>query len=162
MKRLIFLGYVAVEIAAFVGLTYAVGILWALVATLATMVLSFWLLRRQGVKVFRELAQASRGEVEAARPAADAVLLALSTGLLIVPGLVTTSLGILLLIKPVRALARMALVALGTRKAMTVLDRAGAFTAGCTNCETTVVDGEVVTTATGTSWGTIGPRRALD
>lgn len=163
MKRLIFLAYVVIEIAAFVGLAYAVGVAWAILASLATVVLSFWMLRRHGMKVFRSLAQASRGEVDPAAPAADAVLLAMTTGLLIVPGLVTTALGILLMIKPVRALARMGVVAVGSRRAMVLVDRAGGFTGFGRRSGVTVVDGEVVTPPSSRNgWGTPGTPPAIE
>ena len=47
MKFALFLLYVAIEIAAFVGLCYAIGFGWTLLLVVATVIGGFWLLRRQ-------------------------------------------------------------------------------------------------------------------
>jgi UPF0716 protein FxsA len=151
MKFALFLLYVAIEIAAFVGLCYAIGFGWTLLLVLATVIGGFWLLRRQGAKTFANLRNAGRGAADgnpldpadSAAPVADTALLAAATILMIIPGLVTSALGILLLLKPVRVLLRPMVIAVGTRKVVTAMEknyaRYGRGMAGVT-----VVDGQVV------------------
>jgi UPF0716 protein FxsA len=80
---------------------------------------------------------------QSAAPVADTALLAAATILMIIPGLVTSALGILLLLKPVRVLLRPMVIAVGTRKVVSAMEknyaRYGRGMAGVT-----VVDGQVV------------------
>lgn len=140
MKLAVVIGYVAVEIAAFAGLVWAVGLWWTLVATLAAIIVGSVLLRRQGAKVFAELRAAQTDPTAATRSVTDAALLAFATVLFFLPGLVSTAAGILLLLPPVRALVRPIAVAVGTRRMARVVERFGPMTHG----GVTVVDGEVV------------------
>lgn len=140
MKLAVFVGYLAVEIAAFVGLVYVIGFWLTLLLTLVAIVVGFALLRRQGAKLFAEMRLAQTDPTAAARSLTDAALLAFSTVLLVVPGLVTTVVGILLLLPPVRAVARPAVAAVGARRMARVVDRFGPMTGR----GVTVVDGEVV------------------
>ena len=140
MKLAVFVGYVAVEIAAFVGLVYAIGFWWTLLLTLGAIVLGFALLRRQGAKVFAEMRLAQTDPTAAARSLTDAALLAFATVLFFVPGLVSTVIGILLMLPPVRAVARPAVAAVGARRMARVVDRFGPMAGG----GVTVIDGEVV------------------
>ncbi|MCP2178227.1 FxsA family protein [Williamsia maris] len=139
MKLLIFAAYPLVEIGAFIGLVYGIGFWWTLLATFAAVVVGFVMLRRRGARVFAELRTAAEGTGDTARPLADSALLAASTLLLFIPGLVTTLLGILLMLSPVRAAARPLVAAMGTRRVvarMNTFSRAGR--------PFTVIDGEVV------------------
>lgn len=140
MKLAVFVGYLAVEIAAFAGLVWAIGFWWTLLLTLAAIVVGFALLRRQGAKVFAEMRLAQADPTAAARSLTDAALLAFGTVLFFVPGLVTTVIGILLMLPPVRALARPAVAAVGARRMARVVDRFGPMTGR----GVTVVDGEVI------------------
>ncbi|GAA1904802.1 MAG: FxsA family protein [Williamsia herbipolensis] len=140
MKLAVFVGYVAVEVAAFVGLVYAIGFWWTLLLTLAAIVLGVAVLRRQGARIFAEMRLAQSDPGAAARSLTDAALLAFATVLFFVPGLVTTVVGILLMLPPVRALARPAVAAVGARRMTRVVDRFGPMTGR----GVTVIDGEVV------------------
>lgn len=140
MKLAVFVGYLAVEIAAFAGLVWAIGFWWTLLLTLAAIVVGFALLRRQGAKVFAEMRLAQADPTAAAQSLTDAALLAFATVLFFVPGLVTTAVGILLMLPPVRALARPAVAAVGARRMARVVDRFGPMTGR----GVTVIDGEVV------------------
>ncbi|GAA2048545.1 FxsA family protein [Williamsia deligens] len=140
MKLAVFVGYLAVEIAAFAGLVWAIGFWWTVLATLAAIVVGFALLRRQGARVFADLRIAQAGTAASARSLTDAALLAFATVLLFVPGLVSTVVGILLLLPPVRALARPAVAAVGARRMARVVERFGPMARG----GVTVVEGEVV------------------
>lgn len=159
MKFALFLLYVVIEIAAFVGLCYAIGVGWTLLLGLATVIGGFWLLRHQGAKVLRNLREAGQsaangqpaGAAESAAPVADTALLAATTIAMIIPGLVSTAIGILLLLKPVRLLLRPVVIALGTRKVVGVMENYAQYGRGMAGV--TVVDGQVVDT---TSQGATG------
>lgn len=159
MKFALFLLYVAIEIAAFVGLCYAIGFGWTLLLGLATVIGGFWLLRRQGAKVLRNLREASQnaanghpaGPAESAAPVADTALLAAATIAMIVPGLVSTAIGILLLLKPVRVLLRPIVIAVGTKKVVGAMENYAQYGRGMAGV--TVVEGQVVDT---TDYGPTG------
>ncbi|MEP9392414.1 MULTISPECIES: FxsA family protein [Gordonia] len=145
--------YLAVEIGVFVALTMTLGFGWAVLITIAAAVLGFVMLRWQGAKVFGELRRASRNEVDARAPLADTAMLAGSTFLLVIPGVVSTLLGMLLLAPPTRRLIRPAVTAFGARRMVVAMDRAGVYaTTGFrrgTVIDGTVVDGDVVSADTG-------------
>jgi UPF0716 protein FxsA len=152
MKLALFLTYVVIEIAAFVGLCFAIGVAWTVLLGIATVVLGFWLLRRQGAKVLSNLRTAGQnaaagvpaGPAGSAAPVADTALLAGATIAMVVPGLVTTVIGILLLLKPVRAVLRPLVIALGTRKVVVAMESYAQYGRGMAGV--TVVDGHVVDT----------------
>jgi UPF0716 protein FxsA len=85
---------------------HAVGAGWALLLLVASSILGFALLRREGVRGWR----AFRSAAEEGRPPGPQVshsLVGLLGALLLaVPGFITAAAGLLLLIPPVRALAR--------------------------------------------------------
>ncbi len=155
MKLAIFLTYVAIEIAAFVGLCFAIGFAWTILLGIATMVLGFWLLRRRGAKVLSDLRTAGQNAAAgvpsdpagSAAPVADTALLAGATIAMVVPGLVTTLIGILLLLKPVRMILRPLVIALGTRKVVVAMEGYAQYGRGMAGV--TVVDGQVVDTTYG-------------
>jgi UPF0716 protein FxsA len=74
---------------------------------------------------------------------------------MIVPGLVSSAVGILLLLKPIRVLLRPMVIAVGTRKVVSAMEknyaRYGRGMAGVT-----VVDGEVIDTSGAGTTGTTG------
>jgi UPF0716 protein FxsA len=94
------------EIAVFVAVVHAVGAGWALLLLVASSILGFALLRREGIRGWR----AFRSAAEAGRPPGPQVshsLVGLLGALLLaVPGFITAVAGLLLLAPPVRALAR--------------------------------------------------------
>ncbi|MCH5642775.1 MULTISPECIES: FxsA family protein [unclassified Gordonia (in: high G+C Gram-positive bacteria)] len=147
LRHMFFL-YVLVELAAFVAMALTLGFGWAVLISLGAAVLGLVMLQWQGRKVFGELRRATRNEVDPAAPLADSALLALATILLIVPGVVTTVAGVLMLAPPLRKLARPAVVALGARRAATAMDRAGIYAtgvyAGGRYAGPDVIDGTVV------------------
>lgn len=140
--------YLVVEIGVFVAMSLTLGFWWAVLITLGAAMLGFVLLRRQGAKVFGELRRASRNEVDPTTPLADTALLAGSTFLLVVPGIVTTLAGIALLAPPTRKIMRPAVAAFGARRVVTAMDRAGVYASTGfrrgTVIDGTVIDGDVV------------------
>ncbi|GAB18474.1 hypothetical protein GOEFS_054_00880 [Gordonia effusa NBRC 100432] len=146
MKRLIFLAYLVIEIGVFVGLSMWLNFGWALLIAIAAGGAGLILLARRGRAVFGDLARASRNEIAPGRPLTDTALLAVSTMLLVVPGIVTSVLGLLLLAKPVRRLLTPAVAAFGARKFATAVDRAGLYATGVMPGR--VVDGTVFVEST--------------
>jgi UPF0716 protein FxsA len=96
----------AVEIAVFVAVVHAVGAGWAVLALAVTCVAGLMLLRREGVRGWRRF----RAAAEAGRPPGHQVsdgLVGLAGALLLaVPGFVTSVLGVLLLVPPLRTVVR--------------------------------------------------------
>ena len=101
----LFLLWPLVEIALFVTLGGAIGLLWTLVVIVGSAVAGVWLLRSRGVRSAAEMRRGltvARG-VGLGQLAGD-VLVMLAGVLLILPGFLTDALGLLLLLPPVRAL----------------------------------------------------------
>lgn len=140
MPGLLFVVYLIVEIAALVAVAHWVGVLWTVLIVLAASVLGAQLIRSQGRRVFDGLAAAARGDREPGGALADSALVALGALLMVIPGLVTSALGALLLLPPTRRLMRPLAVLLASRRfglvgaAGTVFDRGRGH----------VVEGEVV------------------
>lgn len=104
--------YAVVELAAVIALVSTVGWGWTLLVLLGTSLLAWGVLAPMaGSQLLRQVRQLRSD------PAAmgDGAMVTLATALLLVPGLVTTALGLLLLVPRIRSLARPALGALGAR-----------------------------------------------
>ncbi len=99
-----FLIYVVVELLAVVGLASAIGLGWTLLAVLIAFAVGLAVagsqLKRQLTRLF---------DADQARFATDSAVVALGSLLVVVPGLVTSAAGLLLLLPPSRAVARPAL-----------------------------------------------------
>lgn len=80
---------------------------WNTIALLVVMgLVGSWLLKRQGISI---VARARKAMAEGHAPdteLVDGILLAIAAGLMIVPGFISTAVGLLLLIPPTRALVR--------------------------------------------------------
>ena len=109
MAALLFVLFVVVpiiEIYVFVVVAGAVGFLPALAALLALCFFGAWLVKKEGVGVLRRMrTTVDRGEVPTTE-VVDGGLLVLAGVLCVIPGFVTGALGLLLLLPPLRALAR--------------------------------------------------------
>jgi UPF0716 protein FxsA len=100
---LVFVVVPLVELAAFVQVAQWIGVVNTTLLLLLVSVLGIFVVRYQGVGVYRRVREQMRAGVV---PAADLVngLLVLIAGLLlIIPGFVTDAIGLLLLLPPVRA-----------------------------------------------------------
>jgi UPF0716 protein FxsA len=112
MSRL-FLVYVVVELAVVVALASTIGLGWTLLLLLAAFVGGMAL---SGSQLKRQLTRLRSGLTTGqSRVATDGALVALGTVLVVVPGLVTTAGGLLLLLPPTRAVARPVLTAMAVR-----------------------------------------------
>lgn len=108
--------YAVVELAAVIALLSTVGWGWALVVLLGSFVLGWGLLAPMaGSHLVRQLGHLRSGLTDPRRAASDGALVTLAIVLVLVPGVVTTVVGVLLLVPPIRAVARPGLAALGLR-----------------------------------------------
>jgi UPF0716 protein FxsA len=113
MVSRLFLVYVIVELAVLVALASTIGLGWTLLLVLAAFVAGLAL---AGSQLKRQLTRLRTGLTsQQERLATDGALVALGTVLVVVPGLVTTAAGVLLLLPPTRAAARPVLTAVAVR-----------------------------------------------
>lgn len=125
-----FLLYAVVELAAVVVLTSVVGLGWTLLLVLATFFLGIAL---AGSQVKRQVRRLRGGTTDPQGALTDGALIGLGTVLVVVPGLVTTALGLLLLLPPTRAAARPAIAFLAAKRVPLIVTRRRDY-----------IDGEVV------------------
>jgi len=116
MVRGLLLVYVVVELAAILALSATIGWGWTLLALLVTAVLGVvvWV-PMAGWQLSAQVVQLRSGSKEPRSALSDGAMVTLATVLILVPGLVTTTLGILLLAPPIRTIARPALGAIALR-----------------------------------------------
>jgi UPF0716 protein FxsA len=114
MMRRLLLSYAVVELVVLIGLAAAIGVGWTLLVLLATFVLGLvvWA-PLAGWQLSSQIAQLRSGLKEPRVALSDGAVVALASGLILVPGLATTVLGLLLLVPPIRAAARPGLAAIG-------------------------------------------------
>jgi UPF0716 protein FxsA len=109
----LFLVYVLVELAVVVALVSAIGFGWTLLLVVGTFAVGLAL---AGSQVKRQIQRLRTGMASPQGAVSDGALVALGTVLTVVPGLVTSALGLLLLLPPTRAAARPAVTALAARR----------------------------------------------
>ena len=145
MVSRLFLVYVLVELAVVVALASTIGLGWTLLLLLAAFVAGLAL---AGSQLKRQLTRLRSGLTsQQERLATDGALVALGTVLVVVPGLVTTAAGVLLLLPPTRAAARpmvtaMAARGLGRRAPLITVTTVGADRHASTRPD--YIDGEVI------------------
>lgn len=123
------IAFPVVEIAVFVKVAGALGVLATVALALGAGLVGLILVRAQGLRaLLRAKAQAEQGDMPMAE-LFDGVCLAVAGGLLILPGFITDALAVLLLLPPVRMLIKGWLA-----RHFTVVGRAGTGP--------TVIDGE--------------------
>ena len=116
MVRRLLLVYAVVELAVIIALVSTIGWGWTLLALLATFILGWGLLAPMaGAHLIRQLAGLRSGLNEPRSAVSDGAMVTLATILVLVPGLVTTTLGMLLLVPPIRAVAGPGLAAIAVR-----------------------------------------------
>lgn len=106
----LFLMWPIVEIALFVTVGGAIGLLWTMAVIIGTGALGVWLLRSRGMRDAERLRRGMSSLKNPVAALADGAAVMLAAVLLILPGFMTDALGLLLLLPPVR-LALMAAVA---------------------------------------------------
>jgi UPF0716 protein FxsA len=113
MVSRLFLVYVLVELAVVVGLASTIGLGWTLLLLLAAVVAGLAL---AGSQLKRQFARLRSGmTTQQSQLATDGAMVALGSVLVVVPGLVSTVAGLLLLLPPTRAAARPLLTAMAVR-----------------------------------------------
>lgn len=100
---LLMFAYFAVEMLAFWGIANLIGVGWALLAVLALMVLGAF---AASVSLRSALSRAAQGRSSVGRLAGDSALLMAGWALCIVPGFVSSAVGLLMVLPPTRALMR--------------------------------------------------------
>lgn len=109
----LFLIYVLVELAVVVALASTAGFGWTLLIVVATFVVGLVL---AGSQIKRQMQRLRSGRWTTPQGAVtDSALVALGTVLVVIPGLVTTAVGLLLLLPPTRAVVRPVLTVLAAR-----------------------------------------------
>lgn len=148
MIAALFVLYVGVEVGVLAWALSTLGIVWTVCLYLAGSALGLLLVASQGRRALRGLGRAGRGEVSPVGSIADGALVAVGSVLMVVPGLVTSVLGLLLLIPPTRRLLRPAVLFVAGRRvglAAAVADPVwAAATRRHATTRTVVIDGEVV------------------
>lgn len=109
--------YAVVELAVIVALVSTIGWGWTLLALSATVLLGWGIVAPMaGSRLIRRIGQLRSGLTEPRGAAGDGVLVSLAMLLVLIPGLVTTALGVSLLIPPLRSTVGPRLTAIAVRK----------------------------------------------
>ncbi len=151
MVSRLLLVYAVVELAAVFALVYTIGWGWTLLILVATFVLGWGLLAPlAGSQLLQQLGRMRSGAREPHSTLGDGALVTVATGLVLVPGLVTTAVGTLLLLPPVRAVAGPSVTAIALRslqRRMPLVTYPRAFTEshrGYPADDRDYIDGEVI------------------
>ena len=143
MAMRLFLVYVLVELAVVVALVSTIGFGWTFLLVVGTFALGLVL---AGSQVKRQVQRLRTGLATPQGAVSDGALVALGGVLTVVPGLVTSVLGLLLLLPPTRAAARPVVAAIAARSLgrMPVIVTTTGGAPFRANRSTEYVDGEVV------------------
>jgi UPF0716 protein FxsA len=98
------------ELYTFVRVSDAVGFLNALGILIAVSLVGVWFVKRAGLRVWARFNEQLAAGTTPSKEVADGVCLLLAGLLLVIPGFVTDAVGVLLLLPPIRALARRMMV----------------------------------------------------
>ena len=95
-----------VELAVIIQVGQAIGVVETLLLMVVVSVAGAWLVKREGIGVWRRAQRQMDAGVMPGRELVDGVLIMVAGALLLLPGFVSDCLGILLLLPPVRAVVR--------------------------------------------------------
>ena len=143
MAMRLFLLYTVIELAVIVALVSTIGFGWTVLLLIGTFMLGLALAGSQVKRHFRRL----RSGIDPASvhgAAADSVLVALGTVLVVIPGLASSVVGALFLLPPTRAAARPLVTAMAARRVPLITV---ASAAGYTAPRGDYIDGEVIDVA---------------
>ncbi len=113
---LIFIVVPIIELAVIIQVGQAVGVLSTIGLLILVSVVGAWLVKREGLAVWRRFRRQVDSGVVPARELADGVMILFAGALLMTPGFMTDLLGLSLLLPPVRAAIRSATLARLTRR----------------------------------------------
>ncbi|MEA2901850.1 MAG: protein FxsA [Actinomycetota bacterium] len=108
LLALLFIVLPIIELAVIIQVGQAIGVFNTIAALLVVSFVGAWLVKREGLSVWRRFQQQVQMGVVPGREIGDGVLIMLAGALLISPGFVTDIVGIFLLLPPVRAAVRSA------------------------------------------------------
>jgi UPF0716 protein FxsA len=114
----LFLVVPILELAVIIQVGQSLGVLPTIALLLAVSALGAWLVKREGVGVWRRFNTQVRTGVVPTREIADGVMILFAGALLLTPGFLSDLLGLLLLTPPVRAALRGAALARMSRRMM--------------------------------------------
>ncbi|MDQ3979711.1 MAG: FxsA family protein [Actinomycetota bacterium] len=112
----VFLVVPIIELAVIIQVGQAVGVLNTIALLLLVSFVGAWLVKREGMGVWRRFRRQVDSGVIPARELADGVMIIFAGALLMTPGFVTDLLGLSLLLPPVRAAIRATTLARITRR----------------------------------------------
>ncbi|WP_327150852.1 FxsA family protein [Nocardia sp. NBC_01329] len=144
MPVLGFLVYLVVEIAAFTAAVTWLGAVPAILLLIVSSAAGMLLLGSQWRRVAEQFRRASRGEITPGAAVADGALVGLGSLLMFVPGLVTSVVGLLMLLPPTRALFRPVLAAMAARRVAKITAAA--------QYRPTVIDADIVDGVVVSEW----------
>ncbi|WP_347958021.1 FxsA family protein [Gordonia aichiensis] len=129
--RYIFVGYVVAEIAAFWAMVHFLGFAWAFLITILAAGVGYVVLAKRARSLGTDMRKAMRQEIAPGEPLTDTALFGVAALLTILPGVVSTVVGLLMLTRPARKALRPVVAATAARRAtlmsqrMTVIDLGG-------------------------------------
>ncbi|MFT3662397.1 MAG: FxsA family protein [Gordonia sp. (in: high G+C Gram-positive bacteria)] len=123
MKRWVFVGYVAVEIAAFWAMAHFFGWGWAILLTVAAMAVGVAVLGNRAREIVAGARSMGPDRSTPGQAFTDSALFAGASILTILPGVVGTVVGLALLSRPVRRRMEPVVTAAATRKVQSLADR---------------------------------------
>lgn len=144
-SRWVLLGFAALAIAEITLLGWVssrIGVGWTLAILLAEAVLGGVLVRYEGAKAWRSLAEAREDPEAIGARITDAALVLVGGVLLMLPGFVTDAVGLLCLLPPTRGLARLGVAAVLATVTRPYRDQADLLRAKLQ--QDTVVEGQTV------------------
>ena len=148
MVKRLFLVYLLVELAVLVGLVYAIGFGWTVLAVLGTFLIGLALAGRQLTRHLGLLQSALNSRAASNELATDSALVALGAVLVFIPGVASSVLGALLLMPPTRRIARPVAVAVIGRSLAKATPLVMTYSAGQPGYQpprrADYVDGEVI------------------
>jgi len=105
-----------VELAVLIQVAGVIGVLPTVGLVVASSLIGFWLMKAEGLGVLRRMqAQVAEGQMPATE-VVDGVLVLLGGLLMVLPGFISSIVGLLLLLPPVRALLRPVVLARARRR----------------------------------------------
>ncbi|MGH3720197.1 MAG: FxsA family protein [Pseudonocardiaceae bacterium] len=146
MPVLVLVAAAIIELTVLVAVGHAIGVLATIGLLILASLLGAALLRREGARTLRAFVEALRTRRLPHRELLDGMLVAAAGVLIVVPGFVSDVLGLLLLLPPIRALARRGILRSAQR-------RTGVRFVPDAVVEGPVVEGEVVNKPTPRSPG---------
>lgn len=115
--RYIFVAYVVAEVAAFWAMVHFLGFTWALVITLLATGIGYAMLGRRARALGTDVRRAMHQEIAPGRPLTDSALFGVAALLTILPGAVSTIVGLVLMTRPVRTALAPVITAEAARRA---------------------------------------------